>query len=86
MDSLLYLFASSTSISFLHIYKGYDSVPSQPPAPANFSLIDLISSLAEPGPGKEENSTAVTFHHSSTEAILRSRRKIITVCYSKVKP
>lgn len=33
--------------------KGYGSVPSQPVAPANFSLMDLMSSLAEPGPGAE---------------------------------
>lgn len=34
--------------------KGYASVPSQPAAPANFSLMDLMSSLAEPGPGVEK--------------------------------
>lgn len=30
--------------------KDKDSVPSQPADPANFSLMDLINSLADPGP------------------------------------
>jgi hypothetical protein len=38
----------------VYLNKGYDSVPSQPADPANFSLIDLINSLADPGPGGRE--------------------------------
>lgn len=39
-----------------YLNKGYDSVPSQPADPANFSLMDLINSLADPGPEWTEKS------------------------------
>lgn len=46
--------------------KGYDSVPSQPAAPANFSLMDLMSSLAEPGPGTEREANRVLVEEQLT--------------------
>lgn len=56
--------------------KGYDSVPSQPAAPANFSLMDLMSSLAEPGPGTEREADRVLVEEQLTSIHLGQDRAL----------